>query len=120
MTIGSSEDGEGGGASSAITQNDVGDRLVCQAVQPDDACNECALEAITGTCADLQDVCYGSDSCLEFKDCQFGCEGKEACCESCASDLPAGRAAYGALMDCVVCDVCADACAGLFPALCSG
>ena len=72
-------------------------------------CFGCAL---AGECAGLYDDCAADSECTAVSDCIGAC-GDQACVDQCATDHPAGAAAYEALLVCVICDQCYNDCDGL-------
>jgi hypothetical protein len=93
---------------------------MCQAFVPEGGCSDCLAQALEGPCGELRIQCDGSGDCVTFGQCQFECYENTSCCESCAETFPVGFTLYAEYIDCVVCDVCADVCAGLFPTFCGG
>ena len=93
--------------------------MLCQAQPiPTDECIACTEASNAGTCASLRSQCNEADECVPYGQCQYECYRDETCCSRCELDHPSGHAQYAELMQCVVCDACAEACRGLFPALC--
>lgn len=92
---------------------------MCQAFVPSGECAQC-LESAVGACVELRAQCDASAECDGFRGCQFACEASDTCCESCSSSQPEGFVQYAEYIDCVVCDLCATPCEGLFPDFCPG
>jgi hypothetical protein len=75
-----------------------------------DGCTGCA---ISGLCAEHYDGCFGDESCLIFNKCLAGCKDDLACRDECAKSNPVGADRYGALVACIVCQVCPNSCAAI-------
>jgi hypothetical protein len=72
-------------------------------------CSSCAGDSIGSACGDQLDACVASEHCLDVAGCFEGCEGNDA---GCFATCAAASAAFDALVECVVCDACADSCQG--------
>jgi hypothetical protein len=72
-------------------------------------CSACAGDSIGSTCGDQLDACLDSEDCLDVQGCFEGCDPNDS---GCFAECAAASAQFDALVECVVCDACADACAG--------
>ncbi len=75
-----------------------------------DYVNGCTGCAVSTSCAEVYDGCFGDDTCLEFNKCLASCQDDQACRDQCASSNPVGADRFGALVTCIVCQVCPKAC----------
>ncbi len=72
-------------------------------------CTGCAVQT---TCAEVYNGCFGDDACLDFNMCLTSCAVADAACrDACAAANPVGADRYGALLSCIVCQVCPNSCA---------
>ena len=72
----------------------------------------CTGCAVTTTCAEVYDGCFGDDACLDYNMCLTSCAVADAACrDGCAAANPVGADRYGALLSCIVCQVCPNSCA---------
>ncbi|MBK9265938.1 MAG: hypothetical protein IPM54_39895 [Polyangiaceae bacterium] len=76
-----------------------------------DYVNGCTGCAVSTTCAEHYEGCFGDETCLDFNKCLAACKDDLACRDKCAESNPVGADRYGALVACIVCDACPNSCA---------
>jgi hypothetical protein len=74
-----------------------------------DGCSSCAVDEIGSTCSAALDACVDDADCLDPEGCFGACEADDA---SCFAACAQASALFDDLVECVVCDACADACQG--------
>jgi len=90
-----------GGASAAVCD----EKATCG-----DYVNGCTGCAVSTVCAEVYDGCFGDDACLDFNKCLANCKEDKGCQDECASANPVGADRFGALLTCIVCQVCPKSC----------
>jgi hypothetical protein len=70
----------------------------------------CVACAVDGPCADAYQACFNSDDCVKYGTCFDMCAGDPACADTCDQQLPAGKDAYAAYFQCVICKECKTSC----------
>ena len=95
----------------AVTAEGAGDLAVrCSQLGDCASCTRCAL---IGPCATLYQLCQLSGPCVSLDQCFAGCGDDASCKQSCFAAQPAGELAYRAILSCVDCVQCPEACPGL-------
>jgi hypothetical protein len=115
QTGGSSSTGTSGGSSESASASSSGAGGASIAACDDagtcgDYVSGCTGCAVSSTCAEVYSGCFGDEACLDFNKCLANCKEDEACQDECASSNPVGADRYGALVTCIVCQVCPKSC----------
>lgn len=77
-----------------------------------DDCQECVeASSLDGRCSEQAALCLQTEGCQELADCVSQCGGATKCVESCSLNASDEAViAYGDLLACSVCGVCARSC----------
>lgn len=70
----------------------------------------CVACAVDGPCADVYQACFNSEDCVKYGTCFDLCAGDPSCADGCDHELPAGKEAYAAYFQCVICKECKTSC----------
>jgi len=81
-------------------------------------CFDCADQASVNACSTEADACGVSDECFSYADCVGQCFNDPNCCSNCVNFFPDGAQIYSNFLYCIVCQACADDCAGATPGFC--
>ncbi len=102
----------GGGATGGTGGGGSGGGSACdQAGECGNTGNDgCVACAVNGPCSDVFDACFTNDSCAAYQTCLAFCDGNTGCIEGCNQEVPAGKIAYDAYEQCVLCDQCVVSC----------
>jgi len=76
-----------------------------------DSCLDC-VSAPFGTCDAQIDNCLDTDGCLDLANCHVECQFDPGCIQGCDMKFPQATQAAYSLLECAVCQVCFDSCAG--------
>jgi hypothetical protein len=101
-----------GTAASASSSGGTGGASIaaCDEALCGDYVSGCTGCAVSSTCAEVYDGCFGDDSCLAFNKCLVSCKDDAGCRDECASVNPVGADRFEALVSCIVCQVCPKSC----------
>lgn len=77
---------------------------------PDDACGNCAEDAVDGTCAGAFANCSASFACEQLLECHGDCGWTNECNAQCDAIIPSGVALFSELIACIACVNCLGPC----------